>query len=141
MGKKRKKAKIERENREFLAELNEVQVSGEDLAQVSEQSANLPPEQKNFMGGSLLVIRYTNGNALKATVIQHRLSALAGLLGEEGIQGWTLPKQPDGTTMAREELFAAAATLPLIEKDGKTIFDREKFLEKALEISEPEGNG
>jgi len=137
---KKKRKQREREDQEFLIKLNKITVSTEDMTRVVEEVAKLDPEDRNFEGHSFVIVRYAQ-DGKKATAIMERLRALARLLQEEGVlQGWTLPPQQDGMTLTQQEVFAAAAIQPLVMRDGDVAFEREPFLQKVLEIAEPEGS-
>jgi hypothetical protein len=64
-----------------------------------------------------------------------RVEALAKLLDAEGAPGWTLPL-PNGAVLTQGPVFAAAASEPLVEKEGEVAFDRQKFLAAVLDLAD-----
>ena len=69
------------------------------------------------------------------------MNALAKLVEERDAPGWTLPKLPDGSIPTQQAVFTAAAVHPLVEQDGEMVFDRASFLDRVLEVADPEGRG
>jgi hypothetical protein len=69
------------------------------------------------------------------------LNALAKLVKAGDASGWTLPSLSVGSIPTQEAVFTAAAVHPLVEQDGEFVFDRASFLDRVLEVAEPEGRG
>ena len=75
--------------------------------------------------------------------ISFRLQALArvGLQGHPQLRGWSMPGHEPGMVFAHRELFEAAAAEPLVEVEGKAVFEPKSFFRRLLELSEEHGHG
>ena|SRR5258708_7372660 len=69
-----------------------------------------------------------------------RMEALARLLEEHVVPGWTLPKTEDGAIPTQKEVFSAAAVEPLTKIRDDIGFEYEPFLRRVLAEAEAEGN-
>lgn len=125
-------------NGNILDRINSVSVSKDDLWELARDAQNFKGEPC-FEAGLFLISRRVHGDFHKTSAIMFRMEALVRLLKEEGLPGWTLPQQPDGSYPTAEAVFAAAAVQPLIEQENDVVFEREAFLKKVLELAEPEG--
>jgi len=123
-----------------LDSVNDIAVSFEDLWLIAADTENLDAEDRNLETFMFIIAQRFNKEPQKAGAVLLRIKALVRLLINEGVPGWTLPKQPDGGTPTREWVFAAAAVQPLIEVGKDVAFERETFLKKVLELAETEGS-
>jgi hypothetical protein len=74
----------------------------------------------------------------KAGALYFRARALAKLVTQDkGAPGWTI-RGENGCVFANECVFAVAAMEPLVVADGEFAFDRQRFLDRVLELSTPE---
>jgi len=117
-----------------LDSVNNIVVLFDDLWRVAEESEQLHKSgNRDFETLMFIIARLFKGEPQKAGAVLLRMQALVRLW-------WTLPKQPDGAIPTQEWVFAAAAVQPLIEINNDAQFEREPFLDKALELAESEGN-
>lgn len=125
----------------YIDNLNAVPVSTNDLLRAAEDTAALDPSDRScFEVLAITVGKHFKNQPRKAGAVFFRMEALARLVSEEGAPGWTLPRQPDGSIPTQHAVFAAAAVEPLVIRDERATFERERFLAKVLELAEPEGN-
>jgi len=129
-------------NWNIVVRLNAVPVSAEELWDLVGEAEELARNHANEPGGALPLIagRY-KGDPPKAQAVYFRMAALAKLLEAEGVPGWTLPKQPDGSIPTQEAVFAAAASEPLTRVGEDIGFDPESFRRRVLFEAKAEGNG
>ena len=125
----------------YFEQINNVAISFDDLWLVQEAIAEVKEEEDIDMKTLMFVCAdLFRDDPTKAGAVVFRMFALGRLVIEEGAPGWTLPPQPDGTILAQECLFAAAAVEPIVEDGKQVMFDKQSFLMKALEFSVVEGN-
>lgn len=123
----------------FLDSVNNIVVSFEDLWAIAADTEDADGEDRNLEALMYIIARRFKTEPQKAGAVLLRMQALVRLLVNEGVPGWTLPKQPDGAIPTQEWVFAAAAVQPLIEVGKDVAFERDAFLKKVLELAEPEG--
>lgn len=123
----------------MLAKLNAASVSRDDLLRVTEEANLLDRGGLDVFPGLAAVCRVFGRDFEKVSAVMFP-EALAHLLTKEGAPGWTLPALPDGSVLAEEVIFAAAAAEPLVEREGAIRFERGSFLQRALQLAEAEGD-
>ncbi len=142
----KEKARSEMQNREnsdtptedFLTGINTNEVSAAELMEVVEEVNQLHADQPQLEDIAIVILQLHPDSPDKRTGIMFRMEALARLLSEEGVPGWTLPG-PSGSLFMKEAVLAAAAVQPVIEKDNHVAFEHEAFLQKVLELAQPAG--
>jgi hypothetical protein len=92
-----------------------------------------------FVRQSFIAVKMADNDSARASAFIFRANGLAAFVSEgEGAPGWTIKTDDDGV-FASDCLFAAAVTEPMvIGPDGQLTFEREPFLRRVLELSEPE---
>jgi hypothetical protein len=123
----------------MLDRANSAVVTKQDLTGFVQELSTRQPESRDFESRAVLLAETHPGNWDKGLAIEFRMKAVARLFGTEKPKGWTHAIQPDGATPTHEAVFAAAAVEPLILIDGHVAFDRERFLNRVLELAEEEG--
>lgn len=125
----------------YVETINRIPVTFQDLWQLTNQANDIHAAGgRDLESLMFLIARIYKGEPQKAGAVLMRMQALVRLLADEGVSGWTLPKQPDGAIPVQEAVFAAAAVQPLVEIDNDARFDRSEFMDKVLELAESEGN-
>ena len=122
-----------------LDSVNNIVVSFEDLWAIAADMESADAGDRNLEALMFMIARRFKNEPQKAGAVLLRMQALVRLLVNEGVPGWTLPKQPDGAIPTQEWVFAAAAVQPLIEVGKDVAFERDAFLKKVLELAETEG--
>lgn len=123
----------------FVDSVTNIVVSFEDLWAIAADTENADAENRNLEALMYMIARRFKNEPQKAGAVLLRMQALVRLLVNEGVPGWTLPKQPDGAIPTQEWVFAAAAVQPLICVGKDVAFERDAFLKKVLELAETEG--
>ncbi|MBI2819957.1 MAG: hypothetical protein HYX73_08255 [Acidobacteria bacterium] len=130
-------------NSQHIAErVNAVAVTTEELLDVAADSAQLHRQEPQGVDAEalmILVVKRYHANSKKAFAIFSRMRALAVLIEEQRVPGWTLPALTDGGVPTPAAVFAAAAKQPLIQRGEELVFEGESFLERVLELAEPAG--
>lgn len=124
----------------MIEQVNNVSVSKEDLIEAVQEIGELDPEERDFTGHAITIVRLHSGEPEKVKAIMFRLEALARLLAREGAPGWTLAL-PNEAVLTQEPVFAAAAVQPMIEQNGRVAFERDSFLQKVLDMADLERLG
>jgi hypothetical protein len=120
--------------RAAVEEANNTPVLKTELLRVIQEVDTSTPESRDWEGHAITAVRLFE-DADKVKAIMFRLDALVSLLTGEGAPGWTLVL-PNGAVLTQEAVFAATAMEPLIESEGQVAFDRERFLDRVLEIAD-----
>lgn len=134
----------------MLKRVNKTVVSVDDMIQALEVVNGIAPEDRSVMEVRTirLLDHFTGGNRKKAMkisdkvmAIEFRFTALARLdaAGHPELRAWTAPMAEKGGVYTSRPLIEAAATEPLIERDGQLVFEEKRFFQRVLEISEEEG--
>jgi hypothetical protein len=127
-----------------IDEVNSTPVLEEDMWELMKLSNDYHRDRKpeldddNFVVAVSLIAEISKGNQKKSQALFYRMQALARLISDEGAPGWTMPKAPDGSMLTKAAVFSAAARHPLVFRDGDFAFDRTSFLDRVLELADPE---
>lgn len=121
-------------------EINEVEVTIEDLLYVSEEVHKRPEKDRDWEGRMILMTRLFSGEPEKSMAIDYRLSALSEIIASNQLPHWALPTTEEGAVNIAEPVFLAAATEPLIFQDNEVYFDAGSFINRVLALAEPEGS-
>ena len=126
---------------DLLHRLNGSLVTSEEIVEVNRTAELIHQAGKPAASnGFATITKLYRGDLDKAAAVYFRIQALARLLVEEGIPGWTLPVQPEGAIPSEDAVFEAAATEPLVQLGGDIVFDRTSFMNKVLEFTTPLGS-
>lgn len=125
---------------DFLEQINEVEITIDDLLDVAEEVHKLAPEDRNWEGRAFTMARMFKGQPHKAMAIDSRLTAMSEIIESGSLPGWALPKTKDGSVGVAEPVWRATAKEPLILEGNQTTFNKESFLNRVLSYAEPEGH-
>ncbi len=124
----------------MLAELNAVHVKPRDVVRLVKAVT-----KRHVKGGDntelaqiTSVIIFQNRPDV-GRAVYFRLEALARLMDQHGLKGWTMKGDEDAAEFVNGVVFTAVAQEPLVIIDGKIAFERESFLKRILKLAEPEG--
>lgn len=124
------------ESIDALVSVNRVRITGNQLLRFSDEVQALPKDLAGFVGASFVAAKHARKRPEEAAALIFRMQALAKLIEDEPLPGWTFPKAPDGSITTDQEVFKAAAMEPLIEREGHLVFDRESFTRRVLKIAD-----
>jgi hypothetical protein len=85
-----------------------------------------------------VVAQLYSGKPDKAVAISFRMYALADLIKDEVVPGWTIRHPDDDSYFAEESDIAAAAVHLLIRKNKQLRFDRQTFLDRVFRMAKPQ---
>ena len=126
---------------EYIARINRVDVSSDDLLLLSKEVHHMPPEDRDWEGRAICAIRLFSDEEDKAIAVTARLEALARLIKSGNLPHWTRPVQEDGARLVAEPVFVAAANEPIMRSDEGHYFNTDSFTNRVLEESDVEGEG
>ena len=120
----------------LIARVNVVSTTGEELMLAAAEVQKLPLETRNREARIRCLAQMFNGRRGKASVVNLRLEAVAQLIRADKIPScWVRPN------MARDSVFSAAATEPLLlNANNEWFFDPESFVAFLLETAEGDGH-
>jgi hypothetical protein len=125
-----------------LDNLNSAQVTKKDIIRVLDAANKAHTEgHEADMLGPYTTTKLFRKNPQKAQSIYFRMQALAEMLENNELPGWTLEKLKDGSIPAEDAVFAAVAEHHLTIIEDQFTFERKSFLERILVLAEPEGKG
>jgi hypothetical protein len=122
-------------DQQLLERVNRTRLTGQEIAEFIEAVQSLPKKKRFYEARVIIASDLHPGDHEKAFALMFRTDALARFLDEEGVPAWTLRVGHNRFLMDRV-VFDTAAIEPLIEKDSELTFNREAFLQKALELAE-----
>jgi hypothetical protein len=132
---------------DVLNRINRTQAPAELLGEAIEMHADLPAEDRRaFEVRSIRIFEMLDrkGFGKKCAdlvlAIDYRLTALARLLQEHQVRGWTLPAGDQGADFVHRDLVRAAAEEPVIEdENGYAAFNPESFQARVLRLTTARG--
>jgi hypothetical protein len=71
----------------------------------------------------------------KVAAVFFRMEALAEVLAANGYDWWSLPDDPESEAFARGNIFAAAASEPLVQVGTRLRFHQGSFIRRAREFA------
>ena len=123
----------------IASRINAARVTIDDLLLVTEEVHKLPPDQRDWEGRAILMIKLFPGDPDKTFAIEHRLQAMNELIDSGVLPHWTLPKEKDGTIQIARPVWQATAEEPLLVRKHDAHFNKDRFLERVLSLAEPDG--
>lgn len=126
----------------MLDELNAIRLTQKDVLRVVKRAA-----KEHVKGGDNTDLAICTSVIVfekhpeKGKAVYFRLQALARLMKQDSLKGWTITGAEEDGTFANGAVFAAAAEQPLMLVDGDVSFERESFLKRVLELAESQGRG
>ena len=130
--------KVHLSDTSFMRRMNAVCTSKDELMAFNEAVNELDPVLRNFMGHAMVGAELHPSEVDKITALMCRMEALTRLIREDGAKGWTQPERSDGTVIAQEEVFAAAAVEPLVDRNDRICFNKRTFVQRVLALAEVE---
>jgi len=126
---------------DFVSCLNAVQLNQEEIVEAIRAVIDAHDSGESYLWSSVMsTLQLFPTAPHKARAVIFRLQALAIMMENNELENWM---QPDGAKIvpaAQKALIAAVAHHPLSLINGAISFERESFLQRILEFSEPPGN-
>ncbi len=127
-------------NARWIADLNGIAVTVEDLRRATDEVHRLKPKDRNWEGRLFAMVRLFEGEPMKGLAVEHRLVAMSRMIESDVLPGWVLPKQDDSSVAVAGPVWEATASEPLVFGEGEPAFDQEAFLSRVLSLAETEGH-
>ena len=132
---------------DVLNRVNQTELAAELLKDAAEMHARLPADDhRSFEGRAISLFKMLDRKGLSAQradlalAIDFRLTALARLMQDRQVRGWTLPAGQAGADFVHPNLIRAAAEEPVIEDaNGQPAFDPESFRNRVLLLTGTRG--
>jgi hypothetical protein len=120
-----------------LGEVNAVALTADELREfIDECQRRGGGRLDSFETLMFTAVRLAAGDPMRACAFAFRAQALSKLVGTFTQQGWTM-SGPDGAVFDAPRLLAAAVAEPLIVRgDAEFAFDRARFMDNAVRLSE-----
>ncbi len=94
----------------------------------------LKPKDRDFEGRAITAIRFFE-NSDRAMSAMFRMGALARIISQGRLEGWTKPGDKKGMSLTNPILFEAAGQAPLRIIKNKFEFSRVTLLKKVFQIA------
>ncbi len=125
---------------ELVRDLNAVKLKKEDLFLAIKASSDACQNGDcHVMTGAITTMQLFVAEPNKAKAVVFRLQALGLMIENNDLKNWI---RADGISPApiisKRILVSAAAEHPLSLIDGDILFEKESFLQRVLELAEPE---
>ena len=117
-----------------LGDINGTALPRDEFLRFVHETHLLDEDERDIRVFAETAARVFTENPATISAALFRMEALARLVHEDIIPGWTSDRLEDGSVSVREDLFVAVAETPLVLRNGKIVFDRDDLLKKAFEI-------
>jgi hypothetical protein len=118
----------------MLKRINSTRFAGSDLIEFATRVHRLKPKDQDFEGQVITAIRLFNDSD-KVMSATFRMEALARIVSEGRLEGWTKPGNKKGMSLTNTVLFDAAGQVPLRIVKGKFEFSRATLLKKVFQLA------
>ena len=126
---------------DLVSYLNAVRLQEEEIVEAIRAAIDAHDSGECYLRSSVIsTLQLFPTEPRKARAIICRLKALAIMMENNDLRNWM---QADGANIipaAQKALIAAVAYHPLSLIDGSISFEKESFLQRILQFSEPQGN-
>jgi hypothetical protein len=137
----RQKSKKKRKPRNFAAkmlrDINATKFTRSELMEFANEVYRLKPKDRDFEGRAITAIRFFE-NSDRAMSAMFRMEALARIISQGRLEGWTKPGDKKGMSLTRPVLFDAAGQVPLRIIGNRFEFSRATLLRKAFQLAKLE---
>jgi hypothetical protein len=125
---------IDQTSADFVARVNTVSVTVEDLLLAYAEIQTLPLKECNREARTHILARMFKGQGCKAFAVGSRLEAMARVVRSGKIRRWVLPN------IVCEVVFLAAAKEPILFTKNESFFDPKSFVAFVLENAAVDGH-
>ncbi|MCU7514478.1 MAG: hypothetical protein HF300_18100 [Ignavibacteria bacterium] len=121
--------------------VNSVIVTAEELEELFDEQDRLVEARQAEVGAGFhhIASKY-RGDFQRSFAVTTRMELLIEIIKSDYELKVTFPEFSDGKRIFDTALITAAASHPVIEKDGKLTFDRESFFGRVMEIQNKRRN-
>ncbi|MGA2464739.1 MAG: hypothetical protein ABSH06_10370 [Thermodesulfobacteriota bacterium] len=135
----REKSKRKRTSKDFttkiLRDINSTKLTGSELMEFANEVQRLKPKDRDFEGRTIAAIRFFEGDSDRVMSAIFRMEALARIISQGRLEGWTKPSEKKGMFLTNTALFDAAGQIPLRIIKNRFEFSRATLLKKVFQIA------
>lgn len=124
--------------RKMLRDINATKFTGSELMEFANEVNRLKPKDRDFEGRAITAIRFFDGDSDRAMSALFRMEALARIISQARLEGWTKPSEKKGMFLTNTALFDAAGQVPLRIIENRFEFSRATLLKKVFQIAKPQ---
>jgi|GEM_PF-1160437 hypothetical protein len=135
--KSKKKSRPQNFTAKMLRDINSTKLTGSELMEFANEVHRLKPKDRDFEGRAITAIRFFE-NSDRAMSAMFRMEALARIISQGRLEGWTKPGDKKGMSLTRAVLFDAAGQVPLRIIGNRFEFSRATLLRKAFQMAKLE---
>lgn len=95
----------------------------------------LKPKDRGFEGRMVTALRFFKGDSGRVMSAMFRMEALARIISQGRLEGWTKPGDKKGMSLTNPVLFDAAGEIPLRIIKNRFEFSRATLLKKVFQIA------
>lgn len=121
----------------MLRDINSTKLTGSELMEYTEEVHKLKPKDRDFEGRAITAIRFFE-NSDRAMSAVFRMEALARIISQGCLEGWTKPADEKGMSLTNPVLFEAAGEVPLRIIENRFEFSRATLLKKVFQLAKPQ---
>jgi hypothetical protein len=135
----REKPKKKRAPQSFTAKMlrgiNSTKLTGSELMEFANAVHRLKAKDRVFEGRVIAALRFFKGDHDRVMSAMFRLEALARIISQGRLEGWTKPGDKRGMSLTNPVLFDAAGQVPLRVIKNRFEFSRATLLKKVFQIA------
>jgi hypothetical protein len=120
-----------------LKQINENPPTKEQMFAYVKACSELAPDNRVFERHVITWAQLFPDKRAQGYSAVFRMEALARMMSDDPLPGWTEPN--DDGLLTHQAIFAAAATEPVVMKNGKVTFDRAAFIKRAFQAAKKAG--
>ena len=122
----------------MLRGINSTKLTGSELMEFANEVHRLKPKDRVFEGRVITALRFFKGDHDRVMSAMFRMEALARIISQGGLEGWTKPGDKKGMSLTNPVLFDAAGQVPVRIIKNRFEFSRATLLKKVFQIAKPQ---
>lgn len=119
----------------MLRGINATRFTGAELMRFANKVHRLKSKDRDFDGRVIIALRLFKGDHDRVMSAVFRMEALARIISEGRLEGWSKPGDKEGMSLSNPALFDAAGEVPVRIIKNKFEFSRATILKKVFQIA------
>ena len=119
----------------MLRGINSTKLTGSELMEFANEVHRLKPKDRVFEGKVIAALRFFKGDHDRVMSAIFRMEALARIISQGRLEGWTKLDDKKGMSLTNPVLFEAAGQVPLRIIKNKFEFSRVTLLRKVFQLA------
>ena len=119
---------------DLVRRVNKTPLTKKEMIEFIQEAEKIPRRDRCFQTHAIIAVQFFERNTDKAMSAIFRMEALSRLLNGGMIHGWTKDSKKKGTTLVRDNIFAAAGRTPVHARGYGVEFKKVELLKKAFEL-------